>query len=81
VALGHWLIDWGGAQRYLRTEAVRTELEHASGGGHVSCLRAARDGESFAQEPQPALKALHLRLKHAFDPARVLNPGRLYGWL
>ncbi len=27
------------------------------------------------------LKLLHLRLKDAFDPDRILNPGRLYGWI
>ena len=29
----------------------------------------------------PAMLALHHRLKAALDPARVLNPGRMYGAL
>lgn len=81
TAGGQWLIDWGGAQRFLRARTTRANLEHAAGRGHVSCLQAGPDAETFAQEPHPGLRALHMRLKQAFDPDRVLNPGRLYDWL
>jgi glycolate oxidase FAD binding subunit len=78
--LGAWLLDWGGAQRYLRTTAERSTLEREAAGGHVTQLRGRND-DDFAQEPSPPIRALHSRLKQAFDPDRILNPGRLYSWL
>ncbi|UCV20205.1 glycolate oxidase subunit GlcE [Ferribacterium limneticum] len=78
-------IEWGGALRWYAGEidgdheAVRVAA--ASLGGHAVLYRApeslrCRDG-AFAELP-PALLALHRRLKKAFDPQGILNPGRLY---
>jgi glycolate oxidase FAD binding subunit len=77
---GDWLIDWGGAQRWLRTglpaSAIRAAV--ASVGGHATLFNGGdRDGEVF-QPLTPALLALHQRIKHTFDPAGILNPGRMY---
>lgn len=77
---GKWLIDWGGAQRWLITElpaeAVRKEASGA--GGHASLFRGGdRSGEVF-HPLSPTLRILHRRLKEAFDPQGILNPGRLY---
>ena len=80
---GNWLIDWGGAQRWVHGDFDKVELERLaeSAGGHVSLYRGGdRDGEVHHALPE-ALKSLHLRLKDAFDPDRILNPGRLYGWM
>ena len=38
----------------------------------------APPGVEVFQPLTPAVLALHQRLKAAFDPAGVLNPGRLY---
>jgi glycolate dehydrogenase FAD-binding subunit len=78
-----WLIDWGGAQRWLPGEfgfaALAREAEQA--GGQVALFRGGdRSGEVFAS-PSPAVKTLHQRLKAAFDPDGIFNPGRLYSWL
>lgn len=75
---GDWLLDWGGAQRWLRTDApagaVRAAAERA--GGHATCFRG--EGiEPFHPLP-PAALALHRRIKAAFDPAGILNPGRMH---
>lgn len=78
-----WLIDWGGAQRWLRGEFQHTELEPEAqdAGGQVSLFRGGnRAGEVFAT-PSPAVQLLHRRLKEAFDPAGIFNPGRLYSWM
>ena len=81
---GDWLIDWGGAQRWLmdssRTlEALNSPL--AGGRGHVCAFRhGRRDQDVFSPLADP-LKLLHIRLKEAFDPDRIFNPGRLYPWL
>lgn len=80
---GRWLIDWGGAQRWIRGRFDRAELQRAaeSAGGHVCLFRGGdRDGEVNHRLPD-ALQALHLRLKQAFDPDGLFNPGRLYSWL
>ena len=77
------LIDWCGAQRWLRGDHDRHTMDALAraGGGHVSLFRGGdREGEV-----KPALgppeQGLHLRLKRAFDPDGILNPGRMYGWM
>lgn len=77
------LLDWAGAQRWLRgaqqaEHLQRLSAEHA---GHACLFRGGdRDGEVRA--PLGAVQQqLQLRLKQAFDPAGVLNPGRLYSWM
>ena len=74
------LVDWGGAQRWIAGEVDIDSLRArvARHGGHVTQFRNAdRQGAVF-QPLEPAVHALHLRLKHAFDPAGILNHGRLY---
>ena len=77
---GETLVDWGGALRWLRTGApaaqVRATAEHA--GGHAVLFRGGdRTGEVF-HPLAPAVRRLHERIKAAFDPAGILNPGRMY---
>ncbi len=77
---GEWLTEWGGAQRWLKSPlAVETIREQvAAAGGHAILFRGGdRSGPVFHPLPQPLL-ALHQRLKNAFDPGRLFNPGRLY---
>lgn len=78
-----WLLDWGGSQRWLRGDFATAELEAlaAGAGGQVSCYRGGnRRQEVFHTQPE-ALRQLHRRLKHAFDPDGIFNPGRLYSWM
>jgi len=77
---GDTLLDWGGAQRWLRSEqsadTIRSITEAA--GGHATLFRGGDpDGEIF-HPLQPQLLSLHQRLKQTFDPAGILNPGRMY---
>ena len=77
---GETLLDWGGAQRWLRTElSAETLFAAAKGlGGHASLFRGGdRQGEVF-QPLNPVLKRLHQRLKQSFDPQGICNPGRMY---
>lgn len=71
------LLDWAGAQRWLKTDAP-AESVHASAqrlGGHASLMTAT----ATTQPPlSPGLATVHQRLKQAFDPRGILNPGRLY---
>jgi len=74
---GDALYDWAGGLAWLRTDepaekvrAVAREL-----GGHALCLRGA---EAFGPREGP-LGELQARVKAAFDPLGVLNPGRMEG--
>jgi glycolate oxidase FAD binding subunit len=77
---GKQLIEWGGAQRWLRSDAApeRIRSTAAAAGGHATLFRGGdRTGEVFHPLPE-ALMVLHRNLKAAFDPQGILNPGRLY---
>jgi len=77
---GHQLIEWGGALRWLKSTADARTLRDAAArsGGHATLFRGGdKSGGVFHPLP-PALMKLHRNLKQAFDPAGVLNPGRLY---
>jgi glycolate oxidase FAD binding subunit len=73
------LIEWGGALRWLRTdaEAGAVRAAAAAGGGHATLFRGGARELAFTPL-DPVLVRLHRGLKAAFDPAGILNPGRLY---
>ncbi len=74
---GRQLIDWGGAQCWLRSDAPPREIRLFAG-GHAT-LFGPHDGAAEVFDPLPApLLALHRRIKAAFDPQGLFNPGRLY---
>jgi glycolate oxidase FAD binding subunit len=84
---GTQLIEWGGAQRWLRSDApadvIRTAAAQA--GGSATLFRGSPEskaaaGGAFAPLP-PALLQLHRNLKSAFDPRGIFNPGRMYSEL
>lgn len=80
---GAQLVEWGGAQRWLRSKlpAGQIRARVAELGGHAVMFRHGdRSGEVFHPLPAP-LMALQRSLKNAFDPAGILNPGRLYAGL
>jgi glycolate oxidase FAD binding subunit len=77
---GEQLLEWGGALRWLRSNADAATVRSAASraGGHATLFRAAdkREG-AFAPLP-PLLARLHRDLKKTFDPAGIFNPGRMY---
>jgi glycolate oxidase FAD binding subunit len=78
---GERLIDWGGAQRWLRSEAPAETVQAAAhdAGGHAALFRGGdRSGEVFAPLSAPLLR-VHQNLKRALDPHGLFNPGRMYG--
>lgn len=77
------IIDWAGALRFVRNNHSLGEMSEAAAesGGHATRLNHNADGTDFMQQPEPAVRALHERLKLAFDPNSIFNPGRLYSWL
>ena len=81
----HGYMDWAGGLLWLSCEdeqahsLIRETLAKA-GGGHATLMRAdeALRSEISVFEPQAkALAALNERIQQAFDPKRILNPGRL----
>jgi glycolate oxidase FAD binding subunit len=80
---GPTLIDWGGAQRWLRGDSGLSELQRsaAAAGGNAVLFRGGDRSAELRPAPDPVTRRLQERLKQAFDPQRILNPGRLYGEL
>ena len=76
---GDTLLEWGGALRWLRGEGDAKAIREAAAkaGGHATRFRGGDRADGFAPLP-PALEKLHRGLKAAFDPAGILNPGRLH---
>jgi glycolate oxidase FAD binding subunit len=77
---GDMLVDWGGAQRWLRSEQAADTIRSVTGsaGGHASLFRGGNRSDEVFHPLQPQLLSLHQRLKQTFDPAGILNPGRMY---
>ena len=82
VALGEQLIEWGGAQRWLRAPgdadaAGRIRAALAVCGGHATLFRGGDKGIPVFQPLAPAIARIHERLRAGFDPAGIFNPGRM----
>jgi len=81
VLKGEQLIEWGGAQRWLRAgsdaaEAIRATVKAA--GGHATLFRGGDKRVGVFQPLAPAVARIHERLKASFDPAHLFNPGRMF---
>ncbi|CAB3754406.1 glycolate oxidase [Burkholderia sp. MSh2] len=76
---GAQLADWGGAQRWLKSDAAPADVQRlaAQWGGHATCFTAGATHEPFQPLP-PALLRVHRQLKARLDPHAIFNPGRLY---
>lgn len=76
------LIDWGGAQVWLKSGAASDTIRHLAkaAGGHASCFSADHTDTPLAPLPD-ALLRLHRQLKERLDPQGIFNPGRMYAGL
>jgi glycolate oxidase FAD binding subunit len=74
------LVEWGGGLRWVSGElaasAIRAAVEKL--GGHATLFRGGDKSVGVFHPLQPALLKIHRRLKDAFDPSGILNPGRMY---
>lgn len=76
------LVEWHGGQRWVRCapqDGARVRAAALAAGGHATLSRTSRTDATGRLTPlAPALATIHARLKQQFDPAGILNPGRLY---
>jgi glycolate oxidase FAD binding subunit len=76
-----YLLDWGGGlilAAYANVDAAR--VRGALPSGHATLLKAPaadRAATAVFQPQQPAVAAAASRLRTAFDPRGILNPGRM----
>ncbi len=75
-------IEWNGALRWLAyqetmpADIIRQITREI--GGSATFFRNTDPAIPVFQQPGPALMHVHRQLKKQFDPAGILNPGRLY---
>lgn len=77
---GQQLIEWGGAQRWLKTGADAATIRAAAtaAGGHATLYKGGDKSAGVFQPLAPAVARIHRHLKNAFDPAGIFNPRRMY---
>lgn len=77
------LIEWQGAQRWLwapASAAAQIRAAAAAVQGHATLFRAGADGAPGVRRfdtESPALQTITKRLREAFDPHGIFNPGRM----
>ncbi|NML32204.1 glycolate oxidase subunit GlcE [Paraburkholderia antibiotica] len=87
---GDVMLDWGGAQRWLKSNAAASAIRAVAeaAGGHATRYTSQAGPAPEAQIPKAAetpfmplpapLLRLHRALKAQLDPHGLFNPGRLY---
>ena len=82
---GSWIFDWGGALRWLKTDATPHDVRDAveAEGGHATLFKHKeqwQQGETVSVfHPLPAsMMKIHHKMKNAFDPEKILNRHRYF---
>ncbi|KAB8060644.1 glycolate oxidase subunit GlcE [Janthinobacterium sp. FT14W] len=85
ILKGRQLIEWGGAQRWLKLDgdadaagSQRIRQAVAAAGGHATLFRGGDKAVGVFHPLAPAVEKIHQRLRQAFDPAGIFNPHRMY---
>jgi glycolate oxidase FAD binding subunit len=72
------LIDWGGALRWYAGDLNGLDVRRLAAAAGGTALRWRGSGTDSRFHPlQPGVAEIHRRLKRAFDPNGLFNPGRL----
>ena len=88
LAFGATLIEWGGAQRWVKRsgerladDALAIRSAAANACGHATLFRSAYKSVPVFSPLKAPLDRIHRELKRQFDPSGVFNPGRMLpGW-
>jgi len=77
---GELLIEWGGAQRWMRTDLDAATIRGALArvGGHATLMRGGDKVVGVFHPLSDPLLRIHRNLKNAFDPAGIFNRARMY---
>ena len=80
---GPTALEWNGTQRWIASAAPEEVIRAvaAKHGGHATRFRGRDRAAEVFHPLTSGLMRIHLRMKEAFDPARILNPGRMYAGL
>ena len=78
MKLPQW-IEWGGALRWVYglTDAKALRAVMDTVGGHATRFRHGDKSVGVFHPLQPVLARIHRNLKNEFDPANILNRGRM----
>ncbi|MCK4674495.1 MAG: glycolate oxidase subunit GlcE [Gammaproteobacteria bacterium] len=78
------LVEWNGALRWINSDIELHTIAQQYNGhatryplNHIG-INNNKPKPNIFQPLQPGLLKIHQRLKQAFDPDNILNPGRLY---
>ncbi|MCW8962374.1 MAG: glycolate oxidase subunit GlcE [Gammaproteobacteria bacterium] len=76
---GEWLLDWGGAQRWLKSSEHPDKIRQMTveRGGHAEHWHG-KDKNLLRMPLDSIVHRYHKNLKDAFDPAHILNNHALY---
>ena len=84
ILKGRQLVEWGGAQRWLKLDGdadaaggQRIRQAVAALGGHATLFRGGDKAIGVFHPLAPAVEKIHQRLRQAFDPAGIFNPHRM----
>ncbi len=74
---GKWLLDWGGSQRWLLTDASAANIHRMaeSTGGYATLFRTSQTSATRNAELPEPVRMLHKNIKQSLDPAGILNMG------
>ena len=77
---GATLVEWTGAQRWVRGDLPVSVVREAAArhGGHATLFRHGDKTAGVFHPLSGPLQQLQRKLKHALDPAGILNRGRMY---
>ncbi len=76
------LIDWGGSQRWLKTEeSARSVTQKAQSAGGYAEQWHTTNKTNLRHPLEKNIMQIHKKIKQAFDPERILNPGTFYDYL
>jgi len=72
---GKCCLDWGGAQRWLKSDSQAAEIHRAAeaAGGHARRFTDALHIQDISAHSAPVVAQLYRNIKQSFDPAGVLN--------
>lgn len=77
---GDTLLEWSGALRWLSSdepeEKIRQVLDSVN--GHATLFRNKPSNISAFHPLRSGMLSVHKKLKNAFDPENILNPGVMY---